>query len=285
MDFMTETYLPTAPLPTRGPKLPGHAQPWTEKDLESLLPEIKQVASINLGISGAITPAFHLVRTWQEGTASITERFAKIREFTEGASRLWKSPPNLPSDWIMRQSPVILPTKTAEMGSVLPLPKGAQWSEQLECHFTDKLTLTVSYQGNFVGRYDYEKLGFGKKNMKPQQPDEQWKLLYKLSMLSSYEDGKLAPPTVATLMGMLKINEATFFQRMRRLSKKLQDAFGIYGDPFYEYLPATGYRMKFRLRSEALLQGGGDLHPSGSPTFERRIEGASEETDAELDNR
>lgn len=286
MDFMIETYLPAA-LPTRGPKLPGHAQPWTEKDMESLLPGIQQITSFNLRIAEAINPVFRVVSAFQERIKPVTQGLAKMQKLTKGASRVLELPDTttLPSGWITPQGSTVLPSTTAEVKPVVTLPKEAQWSEQLECRFTDQFTLSVSYQGNVVGRYDYAELGFGKKNMKPQRPDVQWELLHKLATLYSYEDGKLVPPTAATLTGMLEINEVRFFQRMRRLSKKLQDAFGIYGDPFLDYLPATGYRTKFRLRSEALLQGDGELHPSGSPMFERRIEDASEEADAELGDR
>lgn len=229
----------------------------------------------------------------------VTKSFAAIEEFgrrvTETKTRISQSLDpmrNIPVAGLLFPPRAVFPAHslnqapeanvlvTAKLKTKLAasLPRKARW-HHVDSHFVDKDTLSVTYQGTYIGRYDYAALGFGRKNMGIPKSDVQWELLYKLAMLSSYEYGKMAEPTAAVLAEMLEVSEVTLFKRMSRLSQKLQEAFGIKDTPFLDYLPTKGYRAQFGLRSEALLRGQGQLRPSGSQILEKHTPDNTDEND------
>lgn len=156
---------------------------------------------------------------------------------------------------------------------VVKLPHGAQWS-YVVCHFIDGHTLSVSYNGKLIGKYDHDKLGFAMRNTRDGKPNKQWELLQLLALLDSYksrEHGKLTQPTVATIAEMFEVKVGVIYKRIQTLSHTLQDAFGINDNPFDEYNPELGYQLKFHLKPETLVRGKGSLFPSGSVLFEDKI--------------
>lgn len=159
------------------------------------------------------------------------------------------------------------PNKKVE--PVVKLPPEAKW-EYLRCYLTDTRTLLVKYNNKHIGYYGYDELGFAKSNTTDKKPNKQWDLLQKIAMLYSYKDGKLSEQTVKELTAMLKINNANLYQRKKSLSTTLQQAFGIEDDPFCEYLPTMGYRLKFKILPEPLLRKDGLLHASASKLLEEK---------------
>lgn len=147
---------------------------------------------------------------------------------------------------------------------IVAMPPGATWDDgKTKLKMESDRTLSVFYSGELVRNYDYEELGFARKNTKPALPDRQWEMLEKLSMADLY--GGAFKPTVASLAEEMRMSPSACQQIKCSLAKKLKAAFGMPGQPFRKYDPTEGYRLKASLEPIGLLRGGGELYrPGGS---------------------
>jgi hypothetical protein len=143
----------------------------------------------------------------------------------------------------------------------IKLPKDKNLA-RLELSFIGPSIIAIRYEDQHIGNYDYSNLGLCRRNTKSTTSDYQWALLKQLAIIFEYGD-KMFIPTVANLASHLNIPSAQLTKRMSILSKKLSIVLNITEDPFFPYNPDRGYKLKFKLRPEAILRGDGELHRSG----------------------
>lgn len=143
---------------------------------------------------------------------------------------------------------------------VIELPKEASW-EDIEIKFINKFDVQVYYKGDFIKKFNYEELGFARKNTKDKLPDKQWEFLKQLALIYS---NNTMQPTTENFKLELKMSKAVCMKNKEKLSDKLKGVFGIKDKPFYDYDSDKGYKAKFNLQPEPILRGTGEVYRTGA---------------------
>ncbi len=155
-----------------------------------------------------------------------------------------------------------------EREPLIPLPQNSRF-EDLSIAFVDNYTVTIHLKNELIGKYDYESLGFCRKNTADKIPDNQWKLLTQLAIALNHKEFKLVTST-DLLAAQLKVKRNAFLKTKSALAKKLSEIFGLKEDPFHPYDSAYGYKVKFALKPVPILRGTGELHSSGGQLYAAR---------------
>lgn len=138
----------------------------------------------------------------------------------------------------------------------IKLPEKSIW-EDIEIRFKNQYDIEVYLKGKFLKTSNYEELGFFRSNTKDNDPDKQWGLLRLLAII--YNNKKIAKATLSELAQSLKITPNATMKIKENLAKKLQKAFGLTQNPFYEYKEKGEYQTCFTLKPESELRGSGEL--------------------------
>ena len=146
----------------------------------------------------------------------------------------------------------IIKTKTTP----IKLPEKSVW-EDIEIRFKNQYDIEVYLKGKFLKTSNHEELGFFRSNTKDNDPDKQWGLLRLLAII--YNNKKIAKATLNELAQSLKITPNAIMKIKENLAKKLQKAFGLTQNPFYEYKEKGEYQTCFTLKPESELRGNGEL--------------------------
>ncbi len=135
---------------------------------------------------------------------------------------------------------------------IVLLPEGTNW-EDLKIIFKNEFDVIVKLKDKYVNTYNCATLGFVKKSSHD-KPNRQWELLRLFALLSS--NPMQMKLSIENLSKMLKISGGAFMKAKEFLAKKLQSAFGLEGDPFWEYNADLGYQPVFKIQSETILRHG-----------------------------
>lgn len=148
-----------------------------------------------------------------------------------------------------------------EKNRIFNLPTNAMW-EDIEIKFKDRYNVEVYYKKKFLKKTDHKEMGFYRTKTKDENPDAQWQFLRTLSTFcAGKEEIKL---TVEEIAYSLKIKKDNCMKIKEKLSKKLQENFGIYEDAFYNCKDKEGYKTRFKLKPESILRGSGEIHLKAS---------------------
>ena len=143
---------------------------------------------------------------------------------------------------------------------IFDLPSEAIW-EDLEIKFKDEFEVEIYFKKKFFTKSDNIKMEFFRAKTKDKKPEQRWRLLKELSNFTLYSNKKLAiQPTIEDIARTLKINNENCMKLKEKLSDKLQEIFGIYDDPFYNYKDRGFYQTRFKLTPEPALRGDRELY-------------------------
>lgn len=237
-------------------------------DLMRMQPFLQEIVEVQTKILQTYAPILEMARRVVEITQPIVKAMAEMQSSIRFVQPTFEveAPPN----YIYRAEPRAVRFVEPVIDDISPraivnLPYEAKW-DHLECRFENGHTLSVRYQGKKIGNYNHEVLGFARRNTKDLNPDIQWKLLQRLSII--YGSNNRVQPVIAELFKRPVKNVQACYKTKQNLAKKLMAAFGIADDPFYKYDDHKGYRLKFMLRPEPDLRGDGEVRSSGSPFFD-----------------
>lgn len=270
------------------------------ESLNRMQPFWEQAAIAQRIVSQAVAPLRQSMDAIRSITAPISESLAAIQRITEIVKPLAILPSSFGRYSYIHQPffyPEEIPDKIIDKPiceavevknlktskSLVKLPIVISWETDIELRFKDPHTLSVLHKDKLLGSYSFIELGFDRKNTREteRKPDKQWGLLHQISII--VETGYIFNTTPGELAMHLKISKAACYKLKASLSKKLQLAFGIPDDPFQEYNPEIGYRLKFTVRPEPLLRGDGELHASGGKLFGKALEGEDQRDDDSKD--
>lgn len=140
----------------------------------------------------------------------------------------------------------------------IKLPLKTTW-EDIEIRFKNKFDVEIYCKGKFLKNSNHEELGFLRKNTKDKKPDKQWQFLELLAIVYSSKKITNAVARLDILANSLKIKKNACMKIKEGLSRKLQKAFGLTEDPFYDYKEKEEYQTRFTLKPEAELRGNGEV--------------------------
>lgn len=139
---------------------------------------------------------------------------------------------------------------------LLELSTDAQWRD-MEIKFLNQYDIDIYFKGKFLKKSNHEEMGFFRKGTKDKKPDKQWKLLELLSVI--YSNKKHAKATIEIISQSLRVSKDACMKIKEKLNKKLQEVFGIYDTPFFDYGEKDEYQAKFKLKPESELRGNGEV--------------------------
>ena len=147
-------------------------------------------------------------------------------------------------------APRIEPRRETVVRRTTILPPAARWDD-VRIEFVDERNVNVFHRNKMIGSFDWQELGFARKNTTDARPSKPWILLLHLSIFSGYEGAK---PTIGKIGYQIKDSRSTLQKRKQLLSSQLRAAFGIADDPFLQYDATEGYRTKFALKAPRSLR-------------------------------
>ncbi len=245
-----------------------------QADIDRMQPFLQHMVEVQQKLMLTYKPIFESIHRVVEATRPIFEASAQLNSIVK-----YLQPPAEPELYINRISHIPRPINYIESDarvSVSPvrLPPNAGWNK-VKCDFMDSHTLTVWYDGQKIGNFGHETLGFARLSTTDHKPDKQWELLRWLAIISS--SNNRVRPTFAVLFTQPAKNIQACYKLKHNLAKKLKSAFGLSEDPFYKYDDYAGYRLKFSILPERDLRGNGELRFSGSPLYDREIDPEEED--------
>ncbi len=158
-------------------------------------------------------------------------------------------------------------------GKTIPIPDQGLW-ENVRLDLQDNRSITIFYNTERIGTFDYEDLELTRKSQGRVIPDRQAHFLQKLAF--AFVSGGKFKPTVESMAQELHISNVDCYQVKSILTKKLKKTFGLTANPFYPYDRTEGYSPRFKLRPQPLLRGDGKVHASGGKFFEETFESDEE---------
>jgi hypothetical protein len=141
---------------------------------------------------------------------------------------------------------------------LIKLPPKTIW-EDIEIRFKNQYDVEIYYKGKFLKAASYEKLGFLRENTKDKKPDKQWELLRLLAIIYASKEATKVKADINILAQSLKIERNACMKIKEGLSKKLQRAFRLPQNPFYDYKEKGEYRTRFILKPESEFRGNGEI--------------------------
>ena len=148
--------------------------------------------------------------------------------------------------------------KGEEVKPSIKLPANTLW-EDIKIRFKNQYDIEIYVKGKFLEKTSNDKMGLCKAEDK--KPDRRWEFLQKLSTFSI---SKSVKPTVEDIAYSLKVKKDNCMKIKEKLSKKLQENFGIYEDAFYSYKDRGFYQTRFELKPEPELRGNGEVYRQAS---------------------
>lgn len=147
------------------------------------------------------------------------------------------------------------------------LAKSTKW-EDIEMKFKNEFEVEIFIKGKFYKDTNYEELGFYRSGTKDKHPDVQWHFL---TILSVCQEQAKTQATIDNMASSLerylnkKVSREMCEQIKSKLSKKLQEKFGIDEEPFCPYKEHGFYQPRFKLKPVPSLRGDGEPFITKTP--------------------
>jgi len=175
-------------------------------------------------------------------------------------------------------------TEKTNNNALIPfkLPPNTIW-EDIELDFENEYDVDIYIKGKFFKKSNNEKMGFFKSGTKDKKPDIQWHFLFLLSVVKEMNEREATKDKMSLSLGKRfnkKISGNNCEQIKSKLSKKLQEDFGMSDEPFYPYKDHGYYKPKFKLKPIPTLRGSGEpyMTKGGSYNDNIKYEGSESET-------